>query len=174
MTVTPRSRLSRCTSSSISIWYLISRCAVGSSSRSSLGCCASAIATITRCRSPPLNSLKIRPARGMISAACIASCMMFASWLLLEPNKLIYGVRPKLTNCSTVKAKGTCNSCGTTAILRATPRLPQSCKLRPSSTTVPCCGRKTPLTRRSKVVFPDPFGPSSPTISPVRTSRCTS
>src|SRR5262245_316369 len=43
----------------------------------------------------------------------------------------------------------------------------------PSSVTSPPAGRKRPASNRSSVVLPDPFGPSTPTRSPGRSSSDT-
>jgi len=43
----------------------------------------------------------------------------------------------------------------------------------PATRTVPAVGRSIPASTRSKVVFPDPFGPTSPTISPAPTTSST-
>ena len=44
----------------------------------------------------------------------------------------------------------------------------------PSSDTVPLVGASVPLSSRTSVVFPEPFGPMSPTIVPRRIERETS
>ena len=44
----------------------------------------------------------------------------------------------------------------------------------PSKPTLPEVGRNAPLMRLKSVVFPAPFGPSRPSISPARTSKLTS
>jgi hypothetical protein len=43
---------------------------------------------------------------------------------------------------------------------------PKIAEMRPSTTILPEVGLKIPAIVRSKVVFPDPLWPSSPTLSP--------
>ncbi len=63
--------------------------------------------------------------------------------------------------------------CSTTATRRATALRPSVSRGFPSSRTTPDDVGRTPASRRSSVDFPEPLGPSSPTVSPARGSRLT-
>ena len=78
------------------------------------------------------------------------------------------------TISTALKSNVECVSCGTTAIRRASSRRDRRSIGAASSAIRPRRGLSVPDISRSSVVFPDPFGPSKPTIAPRGTASDTS
>ena len=118
---------------------------------------ASAMAMTTRCCSPPDSSPKRRRASPRWSRSCRyrrPPPPRDRRTILRERHRV--GVRPKPTISCTVKAKGTFNSCGTSARRRARSRRLNAPKGCPSHRTCPTCGVKMPHSSFSIVVLPGP------------------
>src|SRR5262245_51944823 len=84
------------------------------------------------------------------------------------------GNRPIKTTSRTLKSNDECVSCGTKAIPRATSRRDQDASGLSARRTVPLAGCSIPPRILSSVVFPEPFGPMTPTRSPRATASDTS
>ena len=152
-----------------STWWRMSRWAVGSS-RTRIGAVwATATATNTSCRSPSDSARASRSAqvaradpldRGIdrrhVGRRATRAAAARAA-----------GDRAPTTS-STVIAKGSWASSGTTAIERATALRSSPPSASPPSATDPRRGSSAPVRTRSRVDLPAPFGPTSAIRSPAR------
>ena len=110
------------------IWWCRSRCAVGSSSSSTSGSCASARASRVRWRSPPESVVTVRSARCDTPArrSAWATANVSAADGAAKGRRDRRGGLPISTTSRTEKSKATCVSCGTTPICRAESRADSS------------------------------------------------
>ena len=143
-----------------------SRPVVGSSSRSTRGSCARARAKNTRRRSPPERASSRRSARGRRSQAWSAPSTAPRSKRSAMARSPWRGARPIITASRTVKGQATRGSCGTRAATLATTLRDAAAGSSPARRTEPALGASRPATSRMSVLFPAPFGPTSPTSSP--------
>ena len=134
---------------------------------------ASALAMTTRCFSPPLSVAKRRVSNAEVPVAISASRAMLTSSAPSSSNRPRCGYRPIRTISSTVKSNVEWVSCGTTAMRRASSRRESVSIAAPPTAIRPRRGDSVPDIRRSSVVFPEPLGPSSPTMAPLGTSSAT-
>ncbi len=157
----------------------MSRNAVGSSNNRTAGSCASARAITTRCRSPPDSSDTGRSANDQTSVSLMACCAQARSLSVSSPTPRLqrragwWGDRPIKTDSATVNGNTWACSCGTTATTLAMSRRVSCPRDRPRSRIDPWLGTMSPARSRNKDDFPDPFGPTIPTISPGSTWKLT-
>jgi len=146
---------------------------VGSSSSRRSVSCTSVCARKTRCISPPLSDRTERdskPSRSTCASTARTRSRSDARYVSSQPR---WGARPSSTNSSTVKSNVSDRAWRTKASMRARSGALIISTGVPCSPISPSKGRCPPMARRS-VVFPAPFGPSTPTQRPAGTSKLTS
>jgi len=148
-----------------------SRKAVGSSSTSSSGSCASARAIITRCLSPSLSSCTKRSASWLTSVSASAFSTARSSSCERLSKIPVCGKRPKPTSSRTRMAFTSTCPVRTTLTRPASSLLLYSRSGRPLRRTSPPKAGCRRVSVRSKVDFPTPFGPARHTNSPPCRSR---
>jgi len=121
----------------------------------------SALATCTRRRVPPDNSWPTLSRWGSSSSAPICFSTAARSGAPLRPRNLPHSTRLSRT----VSSGSTAVSCSTAASARRAPS-GSSLTSQPAIHARPVAGRSSVASIPTVVVFPAPFGPSSPKISP--------
>ena len=167
-TIVRPSRSFRSASSSMtSTWWRMSRWTVGSSRTRTGAAWATATASSTSWRSPSDSSRASRPTRWPSPTRSIAAATAARSAGRRPRSGSSCGSRPRATTSSTAHRERQLGGCGTTAIRRAIvvaverrerPPVDRDGR-RPS-------GARTPVSSRSSVDLPAPFGPTSATRSP--------
>ena len=167
------SRVTRESSSMMTPASSRSRLAVGSSAQTSAGRCTSALASATRCWSPPWSWSGRRGATwASPSTSSISSARRRAS-RAPAPSRSS-GISTLSTAVRTgrrLKAWKTKPMCRARYAVRSRSDMEQMS--RPSMSTSPPLKRSRPARQLSSVVLPEPDGPTTATISPRATSRST-
>ncbi len=169
--VVPRSR-NRAIRSSTWAASLTPSAAVGSSSSSSRGMRAIALATATSWRWPPDSVPTLR----VVSRSGISrfrSTEAAAAWKRTSDSSCQRRSRPSSRFEATSRLSQSARSCQTTATpWRAAASRSRDTGL-PSKWTSPLVGRMSAAMQRTRVVLPAPFSPARATSSPGRTARST-
>ncbi len=143
----------------------------GSSSSSTLGSTASARARATLCLCPPDSCEGKRLPSSPSSTSCSRSCTRLATAALSGRSLDFFTSRPKATFLATLMCLNRAYCWNTKPTWRsAAPAQVTSC---PSNSTWPLSGNSSPAMVRSRVVLPEPEGPSRARSSPGRMSRLT-
>lgn len=170
-TVIPLSRDSLSTRSSTSNCMFTSRWFVGSSISRIRGVWVSALAIIALCLSPPLSSLIGRSFSSSRPTSAMASLAISRSFDEGPSNLPWNGILPMATISSTVNENLISLPWGTAAIVLAMSLFSMTAMSSPSRSMQPESGERFRLRFFSRVVFPQPFGPRMPMISPSRIPR---
>jgi hypothetical protein len=108
-----------------------------------------------------------------VSVSSIASSTTRASAADMSANRPRCGWRPISTNSRAENRNVAVTVCGSAATTRASERASYDTRGRPITSSAPDRCRAPPVTARSIVDLPAPFGPISPTTSPGWTAKHT-